>query len=73
MHEIILYLWNGLLGILTFGIVILCIIGGNSSQPTFMSCHERRRRYGTLKKKNEAADDSGLFYCLKQGKRNAST
>lgn len=56
MHEIILYLWNGLLGILTFVIVILCIIGGNSSQPTFMSCHERRRRYGTLKKKNEAAE-----------------
>ncbi len=45
------HIWNGLLLLICIGLPIILIAASNGARPTFMSCQEMRRRYGTPKKK----------------------
>ncbi len=45
------YIFNGLLIIGLFVILGALMVASSGSQPVWMSCQERRRKYGTPKKK----------------------
>ncbi|HHK4128773.1 TPA: hypothetical protein ACQTWV_000388 [Enterobacter roggenkampii] len=59
MDEIILYLWNGLLGILVLVIIILCVVGGNSTIPTSLAAAEASRRMRRLREDKSKCQCAG--------------
>ena len=50
------YIWNGFFLIICVALPIILMAASNGAQPTWMSCKERRARYGTPKKKPGATE-----------------